>query len=65
MAARQGRSRSAVLRGLVDEALGATDTSAHERTRLLLGMLGADRDVEGKADVAEQHDRYIYGERRR
>ncbi len=65
LAAEQGRSLSAILRGIVDAALGGAETAPEDRKAALLGFVGSGRDVESARDIARQHDRYLYGKRRR
>ncbi|MFA5889595.1 MAG: ribbon-helix-helix protein, CopG family [Actinomycetota bacterium] len=65
LALERGQSLSAVLRALVDDALGggaAAGAGAVREARL--GFVGSGRDREGKRDVARLHDRYLYGDHR-
>lgn len=52
-----GKSISAVVREAID-GLGATDDMA-ERWRRALSVVGKYRDIEGKTDVARNHDKYF------
>lgn len=62
LAAQRGQSLSAVLRALVDQALGGKeDGDAVRRARL--GFVGKGRDAGGERDVARRHDAYLYGGR--
>lgn len=58
LAATEGRSLSAVLRSMIDAALGTAEPSADDRRAALLGLIGSGRDT--KDDVARNHDRYLY-----
>lgn len=65
LAAAEGRSLSSVLRSIVDAALGQTDLGPVDARAALVAFVGSGRDVEDARDVARQHDRYLYGGRRR
>jgi hypothetical protein len=65
LAAQQGRSLSAVLRGLVDVALGESEPAPDDVRAARVGFVGAGRDAEQVRDAARNHDRYLYGGRRR
>lgn len=65
LAAAQGRSLSSVLRSIVDAALGESELAPEDAKAVLLALVGSGRDLEGARDVARQHDRYLYGDRRR
>jgi hypothetical protein len=65
LAAAQGRSLSSVLRSIVDNALGEGQLGPGDVRAARLGFVGSGRDAEQARDVARQHDRYLYGGRRR
>src|ERR687891_2817511 len=61
----QHKSLSAVVRELIDQAL-AGDVIAQARAirEIRMAVVGSGRDVEGKTDLAERHDDYLYGSSR-
>lgn len=59
------QSLSAVLRDLLDEALGTSRQRPKLVREVRLALVGTGRDVEGRRDVARGHDDYAYGRRRR
>lgn len=65
LAAAEGRSLSSVLRSIVDAALGESDLGPEDVRAARLALVGSGRDAEQARDVARQHDRYLYGGRRR
>lgn len=57
-------SLSAIVRELLDHALGR-DTETGEAVReVRLAFVGSGLDIGGKCDVARRHDDYLYGETR-
>ena len=62
LAYERGQSMSAVLRDLLDEALGGVGLRRGATVReARLGMVGVGRDPDGRRDVARHHDAYLYG----
>lgn len=59
------QSLSAIVRELLDEALGTVGQRPRLVREVRLAVVGSGRDVEGRHDVARRHDEYIYGGRRR
>ncbi|MDP3774438.1 MAG: hypothetical protein Q8Q85_09245 [Gemmatimonadales bacterium] len=57
------KSLSAVLRDLLDEALGAGRQKPALVREVRLALVGTGKDVDGRRDVAREHDDYAYGRR--
>lgn len=64
LAYERNRSLSAVVRDLLDQALGTGEQMSSVVREVRLALVGAGRDVGGRRDVARRHDDYLYGRRR-
>ena len=61
VALEQRKPLSAVVRELIDQALaGDVIARAQAIREIRMGVVGIGRDIEGKTDVAERHDDYLY-----
>jgi hypothetical protein len=63
LAYERDQSLSAVVRDLLDAALGTGGKPAALVRRVRLALVGSGRDAQGRRDVARRHDRYLYGPR--
>ena len=57
------QSLSAVVRNLLDRALGTGRPASPLVREVRLALVGAGRDAEGRRDVARRHDEYLYKRR--
>lgn len=58
------QSLSAVLRDLLDGALGTARQKPALVREVRLAIVGSGRDAQQRRDVARRHDEYLYGRRR-